>query len=177
MIHSLRLATDALKTARLLHLPGRADDAIARCCLPPRMERIIKGVDVHHPRESDACGLDLQFAGGRFLWKFRADSLPSASHLWKALPPTASSQEVARGARSRGGSLRAPQEAHAPLPRIIHLLGAEASLPLRHGRRAEAELSWFSAVGRALVLARRLRKPWQPGNGRILLPPSVPARL
>src|SRR2546430_16362107 len=97
-----------------------------------------------------------------------AASLPGESHLWKAAasdglypgsPP--------RGAASRRGSLRAPQEAHAHVARIIHVLGAEASLPLRHGRRAEAETELVFGVGGSSGPRATLAKAmaW-PGNGR-----------
>src|SRR5258707_5759702 len=73
MIHSLRLATDALKNSELVCIFPEGQMTRIGQMLPFRrgMERIIKGVDVPIiPVNLDGVwGSIFSFAGGRVLWK------------------------------------------------------------------------------------------------------------
>src|SRR6266436_9960686 len=71
-----------------------------------------------------------------------------------------------RGAGSWRRSLCAPQEAHAHAAQVIYLLGAEASLALRHGRRAETEIELVFGVGGSCGPRAALEKTMaRTGNG------------
>jgi len=146
------------------------------------MERIIKGVDVPIiPVNLDGVwGSIFSFAGGRFLWKFpRRIPYPVRVTFGNPLPPTSTFLEVRRAVQDLGAEAFArPQEAHARVVAILYLHSTAASVPFRDGRRAEAEAQLFFSAGRAVVLARRLRKHWQ-GQEMVgvLLPPSVPGAL
>src|SRR6266852_5756372 len=184
MIHSLRLATDALKNGEIVCIFPEGQMTRIGQMLPFRrgMERIIKGVDVPIvPVNLDGVwGSIFSFAGGRFLWKFpRQIPYPVRVTFGKPLPPTASAQEVRRAVQDLGA------EAFARRKKRMHTLPESFIFSARRhpfrfamadGQRPK--LSWFSALVGALVLARRLRKQW---HGQemvgILLPPSVPGAL
>ncbi len=184
MIHSLRLATEALKNGETVCIFPEGQMTRIGQMLPFRrgMERIIKGVDVPIiPVNLDGVwGSIFSFAGGRFLWKFpRKIPYPVRVTFGKPLPPTASSQEVRRAVQDLGA------EAFARRKKRMHTLPESFIYSARRhpwrfamadGQRPK--LSWFSALTGALVLARRLEKQW---HGQemvgILLPPSVPAAL
>src|SRR2546425_11651578 len=104
----------------------------------------------HHPGESGRrVGLNLQLCGRTLsLEVSAADSLSGARDVWKAAAADGNfAGSPSRGAGSRGGSLCAPQEAHAHLTGIIPIHGAEASFSLRDGRRTAAEAELFFGVG------------------------------
>ncbi len=184
MIHSLRLATEALKNGEIVCIFPEGQMTRIGQMLPFRrgMERIIKGVDVPIiPVNLDGVwGSIFSFAGGRFLWKFpRKIPYPVRVTFGKPLPPTASSQEVRRAVQDLGA------EAFARRKKRMHTLPESFIYSARRhpwrfamadGQRPK--LSWFSALTGALVLARRLEKQW---HGQemvgILLPPSVPGAL
>jgi len=184
IIHSLRLATDALKNGEVVCIFPEGQMTRIGQMLPFRrgMERIIKGVDVPIiPVNLDGVwGSIFSFAGGRFLWKFpRQIPYPVRVTFGKPLSPTASSQEVRRAVQDLGA------EAFARRKKRMHTL-PESFIYSAHrhpfrfamadGQRPK--LNWFSALVGALVLAQRLRKQW---HGQemvgILLPPSVPGAL
>ena len=184
MIHSLRLATEALKNGEIVCIFPEGQMTRIGQMLPFRrgMERIIKGVDVPIiPVNLDGVwGSIFSFAGGRFLWKFpRKIPYPVRVTFGKPLPPTASSQEVRRAVQDLGA------EAFARRKKRMHTLPESFIYSARRhpwrfamadGQRPK--LSWFSALTGAVVLARRLEKQW---HGQemvgILLPPSVPGAL
>src|SRR5229473_612997 len=184
LIHSLRMATDALKNGEIVCIFPEGQMTRVGQMLPFRrgMERIIKGVDVPIvPVNLDGVwGSIFSFAGGRFLWKFpRQIPYPVRVTFGKPLPPTASAQEVRRAVQDLGA------EAFARRKKRMHTLPESFIYSARRhpfrfamadGQRPK--LSWFSALAGALVLARRLRKQWQ-GQEMvgILLPPSVPGAL
>src|ERR1700747_3459808 len=95
------------------------------------------------------------------------NSLPRPCHVWQ----TAASNGLLAGsppggARPRRGSVRAPQEAHAHAARVVHLFGAAASLPVRHGGRAEAEIELVCGAGGSAGAGSALAKTLErPGNG------------
>ncbi len=184
MIHSLRLATDALKNGEIVCIFPEGQMTRIGQMLPFRrgMERIIKGVDVPIiPVNLDGVwGSIFSFAGGKFLWKLpRQIPYPVRVTLGKPLPPTATAQEVRRAVQDLGA------EAFARRKKRMHTLPESFVYSARRhpfrfamadGQRPK--LSWFAALVGAMVLARRLRKHWQ-GQEMvgILLPPSVPGAL
>ncbi|HZI31774.1 MAG TPA: 1-acyl-sn-glycerol-3-phosphate acyltransferase, partial [Candidatus Binatia bacterium] len=184
MIHSLRLATDALKNGEMVGIFPEGQMTRIGQMLPFRrgMERIIKGVDVPIiPVNLDGVwGSIFSFAGGKFLWKFpRQIPYPVRVTFGKPLPPTATAQEVRRAVQDLGA------EAFARRKKRMHTLPESFVYSARRhpfrfamadGQRPK--LSWFGALVGAVVLARRFRKHWQ-GQEMvgILLPPSVPGAL
>jgi acyl-[acyl-carrier-protein]-phospholipid O-acyltransferase/long-chain-fatty-acid--[acyl-carrier-protein] ligase len=184
MIHSLRLATDALKNGEVVCIFPEGQMTRIGQMLPFRrgMERIIKGVEVPIiPVNLDGVwGSIFSFAGGRFLWKFpRRIPYPVRVTFGKPLASTATAQDVRRAVQDLGA------EAFARRKKRMHTLPKSFIYSARRhpfrfamadGQRPK--LSWLSALVGALVLARRLRKPWQ-GQEMvgILLPPSVPGAL
>jgi acyl-[acyl-carrier-protein]-phospholipid O-acyltransferase/long-chain-fatty-acid--[acyl-carrier-protein] ligase len=184
LIHSLRLATDALKNGEIVCIFPEGQMTRIGQMLPFRrgMERIIKGVDVPIiPVNLDGVwGSIFSFAGGRFLWKFpRKIPYPVRVTFGKPLPPTATAQDVRRAVQDLGA------EAFARRKKSMHTLSQSFIYSARRhpfrfamadGQRPK--LNWFSALVGALVLARRLRKQWREQEMvGILLPPSVPGAL
>src|SRR5260370_6453100 len=99
MLHSMRLATDALKTGEVVCICPEGQMTRIGQMLPFRrgMERIIKGVDVPIiPVNLDGVwGSIFSFAGGRFLWKFpRHIPYPVRVTFGKPLPPPAPPLDV-----------------------------------------------------------------------------------
>src|SRR5467141_712606 len=184
MIHSLRLATDALKNGEVVCIFPEGQMTRIGQMLPFRrgMERIIKGVDVPIiPVNLDGVwGSIFSFAGGRFLWKFpRQIPYPVRVTFGKPLPPTASSQEVRRAVQDLGAEAFARRKKHMhTLPESFMYSARRHPFRFAMADGQRPKLSWFSALVGALVLARRLRKQWQ-GQEMvgILLPPSVPGAL
>jgi acyl-[acyl-carrier-protein]-phospholipid O-acyltransferase/long-chain-fatty-acid--[acyl-carrier-protein] ligase len=184
MIHSLRMATDALKSGEVVCIFPEGQMTRIGQMLPFRrgMERIIKGVDVPIiPVNLDGLwGSIFSFAGGRFLWKFpRHIPYPVRVTFGEPLPPTATSLEVRRVVQDLGA------EAFARRKKRMHTLPESFIYTARRhpfrfamadGQRPK--LNYFSALVGALVLARRLRNKWQ-GQEMVgmLLPPSVPGAL
>jgi len=184
MIHSLRLATEALKNGEIVCIFPEGQMTRIGQMLPFRrgMERIIKGVDVPIiPVNLDGVwGSIFSFAGGRFLWKFpRKIPYPVRVTFGKPLPPTASSQEVRRAVQDLGAEAFARRKKHMhTLPESFIYSARRHPFRFAMADGQRPKLSWFSALVGALVLARRLRKQW---HGQemvgILLPPSVPGAL
>src|SRR3989440_7413504 len=184
MIHSLRLATEALKNGEIVCIFPEGQMTRIGQMLPFRrgMERIIKGVDVPIiPVNLDGVwGSIFSFAGGRFLWKFPR-KIPYSVRVTfgKPLPPTASSEEVRRAVQDLGAEAFARRKKRMPtLPESFIYSARRHPFRFAMADGQRPKLSWFSALVGALVLARRLRKQW---HGQemvgILLPPSVPGAL
>ena len=184
MIHSLRLATEALKNGEVVCIFPEGQMTRIGQMLPFRrgMERIIKGVDVPIiPVNLDGVwGSIFSFAGGRFLWKFpRKIPYPVRVTFGKPLPPTASSEGVRRAVQDLGAEAFARRKKRMPTLPESFIYSARRHpwrFAMADGQRPK--LSWFSALTGALVLARRLEKQWR-GQEMvgILLPPSVPGAL
>src|SRR6266513_2861820 len=184
MIHSLRLATEALKNGEIVCIFPEGQMTRIGQMLPFRrgMERIIKGVDVPIiPVNLDGVwGSIFSFAGGRFLWKFpRKIPYPVRVTFGKPLPPTASSEEVRRAVQDLGaGAFRRRKKRMHTLPESFIYSARRHPWRFAMADGERPKLSWFSALTGALVLARRLEKQW---HGQemvgILLPPSVPGAL
>ena len=184
MIHSLRLATEALKNGEIVCIFPEGQMTRIGQMLPFRrgMERIIKGVDVPIiPVNLDGVwGSIFSFAGGRFLWKFpRKIPYPVRVTFGKPLPPTASSEEVRRAVQDLGAeAFRRRKKRMHTLPESFIYSARRHPWRFAMADGQRPKLSWFSALTGALVLARRLEKQW---HGQemvgILLPPSVPGAL
>src|SRR3989475_1436040 len=184
MIHSLRLATEALKNGEVVCIFPEGQMTRIGQMLPFRrgMERIIKGVDVPIiPVNLDGVwGSIFSFAGGRFLWKFpRRIPYPVRVTFGKPMPPTSTSMEVRRAVQDLGA------EAFARRKKRMHPLWQSFIYTARRhpfrfamadGQRPK--LNYLQALAGALVLARRLGRLWQ-GQEMVgvLLPPSVPGAL
>jgi len=184
MIHSLRLATDALKSGEIVCIFPEGQMTRIGQMLPFRrgMERIIKGVDVPIiPVNLDGVwGSIFSFAGGRFLWKFpRQIPYPVRVTFGKPLSPTASAPEVRRAVQDLGAEAFARRKKHMhTLPESFIYSARRHPFRFAMADGQRPKVSWFSALAGALVLARRLRKHW---HGQemvgVLLPPSVPGAL
>jgi len=184
LIHSLRLATDALKNGEVVCIFPEGQMTRIGQMLPFRrgMERIIKGVDVPIiPVNLDGVwGSIFSFAGGKFLWKFpRRIPYPVRVTFGKPMPATSTSQEVRRAVQDLGAEAfaRRKKRMHALWQSFIYTARRHPfRFAMADGQRPK--LNYFSAFAGALVLARRLRKRWQ-GQEMvgILLPPSVPGAL
>src|SRR5712692_5986997 len=184
MIHSLRLATDALKNGEIVCIFPEGQMTRIGQMLPFRrgMERIIKGVEVPIiPVNLDGVwGSIFSFSGGRFFWKFpRRIPYPVRVTFGSPLPSTASAQDVRRAVQDLGAEAfaRRKKRMHT-LPRSFIYSARRHPFRFAMADGQRPKLSWFSALVGALVLARRLRKQWQ-GQEMVgvLLPPSVPGAL
>src|SRR5882762_10041604 len=184
MIHSLRAATDALKSGEVLCIFPEGQMTRIGQMLPFRrgMERIIKGVDVPIiPVNLDGVwGSIFSFAGGRFLWKFpRKIPYPVRVTFGKPLPPTATSQEVRRAVQDLGAEAFARRKKHMhTLPESFIYSARRHPFRFAMADGQTARLNFFAVLARSLFLARRLRKHWQ-GQRMvgIFLPPSIPGAL
>ena len=184
MIHSLRMATDALKAGEVVCIFPEGQMTRIGQMLPFRrgMERIIKGVDVPIiPVNLDGVwGSIFSFAGGRFLWKFpRRIPYPVRVTFGKPLPPASTTMEVRRAVQDLGAEAfaRRKKRMHALWQSFIYTARRHPfRFAMADGQRPR--LNYFQALAGALVLARRLRKLWQ-GQEMVgvLLPPSVPGAL
>ena len=184
LIHSLRMATEALKAGEVVCIFPEGQMTRIGQMLPFRrgMERIIKGVDVPIiPVNLDGVwGSIFSFAGGRFLWKFpRRIPYPVRVTFGKPMPPTSTSMEVRRAVQDLGAEAfaRRKKRMHALWQSFIYTARRHPfRFAMADGQRPR--LNYFQALAGALVLARRLRKLWQ-GHEMVgvLLPPSVPGAL
>jgi acyl-[acyl-carrier-protein]-phospholipid O-acyltransferase/long-chain-fatty-acid--[acyl-carrier-protein] ligase len=184
MIHSLREATEALRSGELVCIFPEGQMTRIGQMLPFRrgMERIMKGVDVPIiPVNLDGVwGSIFSFAGGRFLWKFpRHLPYPVRVTFGEPLAATATSTEARRAVQDLGAEAFARRKCRMQtLPRsFLHTVRRH---PLRFAM-ADGQtpgLNFFAALARTVFLARRLRAHWR-GQEMvgILLPPSIPGAL
>jgi acyl-[acyl-carrier-protein]-phospholipid O-acyltransferase / long-chain-fatty-acid--[acyl-carrier-protein] ligase len=184
MIHSLRLATEALENGELVCIFPEGQMTRIGQLLPFRrgMERIIKGVDVPIiPVNLDGVwGSIFSFADGRFLWKFpRHIPYPVRVTFGDPLPPTATALDVRRAVQDLGaeGFSRRKKELHTLPQSFVHTAR-------RHPTRfamADGQIlhvGYFSALAKTLFLARRLKNLWKDQEMiGVLLPPSVGGAL
>src|SRR5215470_10759635 len=184
MIHSLRQATEALKSGEVVCIFPEGQMTRIGQMMPFRrgMERIIKGVDVPIvPVNLDGVwGSIFSFAGGRFFWKFpRRVPYPVRVTFGQPLQPTTPSQEVRRVVQGLGAEAfeRRKKRMHT-LPETFTYTARRHPLRFAMADGQRPKLNYFSALIGTLILARRMRKHWQ-GQEMVgvLLPPSVPGAL
>lgn len=184
MIHSLRLATQALQDGELVCIFPEGQMTRIGQMLPFRrgMERIIKGVDVPIvPVNLDGVwGSIFSFAGGRFLWKFpRRLPYPVRVTFGTPLPSTATSQDARQAVQNLSAeAFERRKPLMRPLPRMFLYTARRHAFRFAMADGQTPKLSFFAALARTIFLARRLRKTWQ-GQEMVgvLLPPSIPGAL
>jgi acyl-[acyl-carrier-protein]-phospholipid O-acyltransferase / long-chain-fatty-acid--[acyl-carrier-protein] ligase len=184
MIHSLRLATEALKNGEIVCIFPEGQMTRIGQLLPFRrgMERIIKGVAVPIvPVNLDGVwGSIFSFAGGRFLWKFpRRIPYPVGVTFGKPLPSTASSLDVRRAVQDLGATAfaRRKKRMHT-LPQSFVYTARRHPFRFAMADGQTPKLNHFALLARTILLARRLRGHWRDqGTVGILLPPSVPGAV
>jgi acyl-[acyl-carrier-protein]-phospholipid O-acyltransferase / long-chain-fatty-acid--[acyl-carrier-protein] ligase len=184
LIHSLRAATEALKNGELLCIFPEGQMTRIGQMLPFRrgLERIMKGVEAPIiPVHIDGVwGSIFSFAGGKFLWKFPR-KIPYPVHVTFGAPLAGSTgaQEVRRHVQELGVDAFADRK-----DRLQTVSRAFIHTARRHPFRfAMADgrtprMSHFSALTKAVFLARRLRKHWKDqAMVGLFLPPSIPGAL
>jgi acyl-[acyl-carrier-protein]-phospholipid O-acyltransferase/long-chain-fatty-acid--[acyl-carrier-protein] ligase len=184
MIHSLRLATDALKNGEIVCIFPEGQMTRIGQMLPFRrgMERIIKGVDVPIiPVNLDGVwGSIFSFAGGRFLWKLpRHIPYPVQITFGKPLACTCTSQEVRRAVQDLGAEAFARRKKRMQtLPQSFLHTARRHPFRFAMADGQTPKLNYFAVLARTVLLARRLRKHWQ-GQEMvgILMPPSIPGAV
>ena len=184
LIHSLRAATEALKNGELLCIFPEGQMTRIGQMLPFRrgLERIMKGVEAPIiPVHIDGVwGSIFSFAGGKFLWKFPR-KIPYPVHVTFGAPLAGSTgaQEVRRHVQELGVDAFADRK-----DRLQTVSRAFIHTARRHPFRfAMADgrtprMSYFSALTKAVFLARRLRKHSKDqAMVGLFLPPSIPGAL
>ncbi|HTZ34182.1 MAG TPA: acyl-[ACP]--phospholipid O-acyltransferase [Methylomirabilota bacterium] len=184
MIHSLRLASEALKNGEVVCIFPEGEITRIGQMLPFRrgFERIIKGIDVPIiPTNIDGIwGSIFSFSGGHFLWKWpRTIPYPVRITFGKALPSTATATEVRQAVQELGvDAFQRRRRYMKPLTRSF------INAARRHPRRfamadgKTPKLTFGESLLRTVFLARRLRSLWR-GQKMvgILLPPSIAGSL
>src|SRR6202790_3722991 len=156
MIHSLRLATDALKNGEIVCIFPEGQMTRIGQMLPFRrgMERIIKGVDVPIiPVNLDGVwGSIFSFAGGRFLWKFpRQIPYPVRATFGKPLPPTSSAQEARQAVQDLGAEAFERRKRHMrPLPRTFLYTARRHPFRFAMADGQTPKLTFFAVLARTL---------------------------
>jgi acyl-[acyl-carrier-protein]-phospholipid O-acyltransferase / long-chain-fatty-acid--[acyl-carrier-protein] ligase len=184
LIHSLRVATEALKNGELLCIFPEGQMTRIGQMLPFRrgLERIMKGVEAPIiPVYIDGVwGSIFSFAGGKFLWKFpRKIPYPVHVTFGQQLPSSTPAQEVRRQVQELGVEAFADRKSRLQTisRAFIHTARSHPfQFAMADGRTRR--LDYLSALAKAVFLARRLRKHWkdQPMVG-LFLPPSIPGAL
>jgi acyl-[acyl-carrier-protein]-phospholipid O-acyltransferase/long-chain-fatty-acid--[acyl-carrier-protein] ligase len=184
MIHSLREATNAIKSGEIVCIFAEGQITRIGGLLPFRrgMERIMKGVEAPViPVNLDGVwGSIFSFERGRFLWKLpHSIPYPVTVSFGKPMPPTSQPAEVRRAVQELQTEAYKYRRArmhtlHRSLIRTAH------RHPLRFamGDKRRPKMKWGGALLSSIFLARRLRETWK-GQEMvgILLPPSVPGAL
>jgi acyl-[acyl-carrier-protein]-phospholipid O-acyltransferase/long-chain-fatty-acid--[acyl-carrier-protein] ligase len=184
MIRSLQTASDAIRAGEVVCIFAEGQITRIGHLLPFRrgFERIMKDVEAPIiPVGLDGVwGSIFSFQKGRFLWKLpRRLPYPVTINYGRPLPHAATPFEVRSAVQELlVGAWRHRRARMRPLP--IAFVYAARKHPLRFAM-ADAQhvrVAFGSALVRAVLLARRLRKIWA-GQKMVglLLPPSVPGAL
>jgi acyl-[acyl-carrier-protein]-phospholipid O-acyltransferase / long-chain-fatty-acid--[acyl-carrier-protein] ligase len=184
MIHSLREATNAIKSGEVVCIFAEGQITRTGQMLPFRrgLERIMKGVDAPIvPVHLDGVwGSIFSFERGRFFWKLpRAVPYPVTVSFGKPLPPTASPFDVRRAVEElQTAAFRHRRARLRPLPQSLARTAHRHAFRFAMGDKRRPRMSWGRVLLSSIFLARRLRRTWagQEMVG-ILLPPSVPGAL
>jgi acyl-[acyl-carrier-protein]-phospholipid O-acyltransferase/long-chain-fatty-acid--[acyl-carrier-protein] ligase len=184
MIHSLRVASDALRNGELVCIFPEGEITRIGQMLPFRrgFERIIKGIDVPIiPINLDGIwGSIFSFSGGKFLWKWpRRIPYPVRITVGKPMPPTSTATELRQAVQELS------VDAFFRRKPYMHTLSRSflrtARRHPRHFAMADdrtERLSSGESLIKTVFLARRLASLW---SGQqmvgVLLPPSIPAAL
>src|SRR5580693_4048403 len=184
MIHSLRLATDALKNGEVVCIFPEGQMTRIGQMLPFRrgMERIMKGVDapIIPVNLGGVWGSIFSFERGRFLWKLpRRIPYPVSVTFGKPMPSTTGPQQARQAVQELGAeAYKAGKRYMRPLHRSFVQTARRHPFRFAMADGRTPKLSFGGALTRTIFLARRLRSVWrdQPMVG-ILLPPSVPGAL
>jgi acyl-[acyl-carrier-protein]-phospholipid O-acyltransferase/long-chain-fatty-acid--[acyl-carrier-protein] ligase len=184
MIHSLRIASEALRDGELVCIFPEGEITRIGQMLPFRrgFERIIKGIDVPIiPTNIDGIwGSIFSFSRGHFLWKWpRTIPYPVRISFGEPLPSTATATEVRQAVQELGVDAFARRRRYMkPLARSF------IRTARRHPRRfamadgKTPKLTFGESLVRAVFLARRLRPHWRDQKMvGILLPPSIAGSL
>jgi acyl-[acyl-carrier-protein]-phospholipid O-acyltransferase/long-chain-fatty-acid--[acyl-carrier-protein] ligase len=184
MIKSLQTASEAIRAGEVVCIFAEGQITRIGQMLPFRrgFERIMKGVDAPIiPVCLDGVwGSIFSFAEGRFYWKLpRRLPYPVTVNYGKPLPPTATPLEVRQVVQElQSDSWELRREEMLPLHRSF--VETARRYPSRQAMSdvSTPKLTFISALGRTVFLARRLRRIWE-GQDRVglLLPPSVPGAL
>jgi acyl-[acyl-carrier-protein]-phospholipid O-acyltransferase/long-chain-fatty-acid--[acyl-carrier-protein] ligase len=184
MIRSLRTASDALRAGELVCIFAEGEVTRTGQMLPFRrgFELILKGVNVPIvPASLDGVwGSIFSFERGRFLWKLpRRIPYPVTVNFGQHMPATSSAFEVRQVVQElQGGAFK---ERKRSMKTLDHAFVRSARLHPRRFMMADgqnANVTFFSALRRTIILSRRLRKI---GGGKemvgLMLPPSVSGAL
>jgi acyl-[acyl-carrier-protein]-phospholipid O-acyltransferase/long-chain-fatty-acid--[acyl-carrier-protein] ligase len=184
MIHSLRQASDAIRSGEIVCIFAEGQITRIGQLLPFRrgMERIMKGVNAPIvPVNLDGVwGSIFSYERGRFLWKLpRKIPYPVTVSFGTPMPASATAFEVREAVQElQSEAYRHHKSRLNTLPRSLIRTAHHYPFRFAMGDKRRPRMNWGNALLSSIFLARRLRRVWagQKMVG-ILLPPSVPGAL
>jgi acyl-[acyl-carrier-protein]-phospholipid O-acyltransferase / long-chain-fatty-acid--[acyl-carrier-protein] ligase len=184
MIHSLRQASDAIRSGEIVCIFAEGQITRIGQLLPFRrgMERIMKGVNAPIvPVNLDGVwGSIFSYERGRFLWKLpRKIPYPVTVSFGTPMPASATAFEVREAVQElQSEAYRHHKSRMNTLPRSLIRTAHHYPFRFAMGDKRRPRMNWGNALLSSIFLARRLRRAWagQKMVG-ILLPPSVPGAL
>jgi acyl-[acyl-carrier-protein]-phospholipid O-acyltransferase/long-chain-fatty-acid--[acyl-carrier-protein] ligase len=184
MIHSLRAATEAIKSGELVCIFAEGQITRIGNLLPFRrgLERIMKNVDAPIiPVYLDGMwGSIFSFERGRFIWKLpRRIPYPVTVTFGRPMPGNSESFAVREAVQElQTDSFAEHRSRMRTLVRSFMHTAHVHPFRFAMGDKRRPRMKWGAALLSSIYLARRLRKTWQ-GQDMvgILLPPSVPGAL